>query len=91
MSDNDNIDNDNNLFDFGDEVNPFAAPHIHSHTMINSDSETDTDEAQNQTPSTPIQIKQTQQLRGALTGNIAAKVLAILSCMDGVGLNHLLS
>ena len=38
-------------------------------------------------PSHPIQIKQTRRLKGALTGNVVAKVLAVLSCMDSVGLN----
>jgi hypothetical protein len=47
----------------------------------------DTDEDRNQTPSRPVQIKCTQQLREALTGNVSAKVLAVLSCMDSVGLN----
>ena len=38
-------------------------------------------------PSHPIQIKQTRRLKGVLTGNVVAKVLAVLSCMDSVGLN----
>jgi len=89
MSNYYDIDSGDNLFDFDDEVDPFAAP---SHTMFNrinadSDSETDSDEAQSETPSFPIQIKNTRRLREALTGNIAAKVLTVLSCMDSVGLN----
>ena len=89
MADDYDIDNDDNLFDFDDEVDPFSAPYIPSHTMFNTDSETDTDsEDQNQAlASHPIQIKNTQQLRGALTGNIAAKIRTVLSCMESVGLN----
>ncbi|KIK80850.1 hypothetical protein PAXRUDRAFT_157538, partial [Paxillus rubicundulus Ve08.2h10] len=55
--------------------------------MFDADSETDTDEDQNQTPSCPIQLKNTRRLRGTLTGNIAAKVLSVLSSMESVGLN----
>lgn len=87
MSDDYDIDEGDNLFDFDDEVDPFSAPHIPSHTMFDTDSETDTDEAQDQIPSRPIQIKNTRQMKGVLTGNMAAKVLTVLSCMDSVGLN----
>ena len=37
MSDDNDID-DNNLFDFDDELDPFSAPHIPSHTMFDTDS-----------------------------------------------------
>ncbi|KAF9239708.1 hypothetical protein BU15DRAFT_61923 [Melanogaster broomeanus] len=87
MSDYYDINDGDNLFDFDDEVDPFAAPHIPSHTMFDTDSETDMDEDQNQTPSCPIQLKNTRRLRGTLTGNIAAKVLSVLSSMESVGLN----
>ena len=92
MADDYDIDNDDNLFDFDDEVNPFSAPHIPFHTMFNTDSETDTDsEDQNQAlASCLIQIKNTQQLRGALTDNIVVKICTVLSCMESVGLNLLL-
>lgn len=68
MADDYDIDDGNNLFDFDDEVNPFVAPHIPFHTMFYTDSETDSDEAQNATPSCPIQIKNTWWLREVLTG-----------------------
>ncbi|KIK99370.1 hypothetical protein PAXRUDRAFT_790417 [Paxillus rubicundulus Ve08.2h10] len=45
------------------------------------------DEDQNQTPSCPIQLKNTQRLRGMLTGNIVSKVLSVLSSMESIGLN----
>ncbi|KAI6137950.1 hypothetical protein BKA82DRAFT_4333663 [Pisolithus tinctorius] len=87
MSDYYDIDGGDNLFDFDDEVDPFAAPHIPSCTMFNDDSENDTDNTQNQMPSHPIQIENTRQLKGVLAGNIAEKVLTVLPCMDSVGLN----
>ena len=36
MSDYD-LDDDDNLFDFDDEVDPFSAPHVPSHKIFNSD------------------------------------------------------
>ncbi|KAI6140218.1 hypothetical protein BKA82DRAFT_4331999 [Pisolithus tinctorius] len=87
MSDYYDIDGGDNLFDFDDEVDPFAAPHIPSCTMFNDDSENDTDNTQNQMPSHPIQIENTRRLKGVLAGNIAEKVLTVLPCMDSVGLN----
>ncbi|KAF8431619.1 hypothetical protein L210DRAFT_3415728 [Boletus edulis BED1] len=55
--------------------------------MFDTDSESDTDNNQTQTPLRPVQIQSTQRLREALTGGVADKVLAVLSCMDRVGLN----
>ncbi|KIK77232.1 hypothetical protein PAXRUDRAFT_835054 [Paxillus rubicundulus Ve08.2h10] len=55
--------------------------------MFNTDSKTDTDKDQNQTPPCPIQLRNTRQLRGMLTGNIAEKVLGVLSSMESIGLN----
>jgi hypothetical protein len=49
MSDYDNND-DGNIFDFDDEIDPFATPQIPLHSMFNPDSDTNTDDNKNQLP-----------------------------------------
>lgn len=80
------IDDDNNIFNSDDEIDPFVAPQLPLHSMFNPDSDTNTDDDENQ-PWRPIQIKYTQRLREMLTGNVATKILTILSCMDSIGCN----
>lgn len=44
-----NINDNNNLFNCDDGVDLFAAPHISSHIMFDTDNETDIDNDQDQT------------------------------------------